>query len=207
MEKREMKQVLLNSERNILSLCDHSGTWSDPYRKAGYSVIQIDLKHGQDVRLMTLPEFSIHGILAAPPCTCFCRAGNRWKRTDSDMIEALSIIDACLRLVTFCHPRWWALENPIGKLRQYLGKPAFYFDPCDFGDYGEAYTKRTCLWGDFTRPEPRNRLEPIKPKPGHHSQDAFLLSQGNILGKNERKSAVRSVTPRGFAQAFFEVNP
>lgn len=58
----------------ILSLCDYSGTWSKPYRDAGYDVIQIDLQRGgQDVRLLQR-EKDVHGILAAPPCTCFARA-------------------------------------------------------------------------------------------------------------------------------------
>ncbi len=200
-------QMRLNSEKTILSLCDHSGTWSEPYSQAGYNVIRVDLKHGQDVRLMTVPDIPVHGVLAAPPCTCFAVSGNRWKRSDADMTEALSVADACIRLVTACNPVWWALENPVGKLRRYLGEPAFYFDPCDFGDYGEAYTKRTCLWGRFTSPKPRNRLRPVNPKSGHHSQDAFILSQGKTLGRNDKKSSVRSVTPKGFAQAFFEANP
>lgn len=28
----------------ILSLCDYSGNWSDPYSQAGYEVEQVDLK-------------------------------------------------------------------------------------------------------------------------------------------------------------------
>lgn len=32
--------------RKILSLCDYSGSWSQPYRDAGYEVIQVDLQWG-----------------------------------------------------------------------------------------------------------------------------------------------------------------
>ncbi|MDR2893016.1 MAG: hypothetical protein LBV80_08030 [Deltaproteobacteria bacterium] len=134
--------------RRILSLCDFSGTWSQPYVDAGYDVIRVDLQHGQDVRLLERMD-NIHGILAAPPCTCFAVSGNRWPRSDADMVEALSVVDACIRLVVACKPKWWALENPIGKLVRYLGKPQMYFNPCDFGD---PYTKKTCLWGSFTPP-------------------------------------------------------
>ncbi|MCP4216281.1 MAG: hypothetical protein GY765_16655 [bacterium] len=173
---------------------------------AGNHVIQIDLeKDGTDVRLMKLPDRPIYGILAAPPCTCFAIAGNGIRRTNQAMIDALSIVDACLRLVFACRPKFWALENPVGKLRHYLGEPAFYFDPCDYGDHGENYTKRTCLWGEFNAPKPRNRLEPIKPPNGHHSIDKFNLQRG-VLGGGVKRSRVRSVTPSGFAQAFFEVN-
>lgn len=65
----------------ILSLCDYSGSWSKPYRDAGYDVIQVDLQHGnRDVRLLQ-HEDDVHGILAAPPCTCFASSGAWVMRT------------------------------------------------------------------------------------------------------------------------------
>lgn len=33
----------------IISVCDHSGTWSRPYIDLGYRVIRIDPKHGTDI--------------------------------------------------------------------------------------------------------------------------------------------------------------
>ena len=67
------------------------------------------------------------------------------------MLDGLAVVDACLRAVAVYRPTWWALENPIGRLKDYLGDPAFRFDPCDFGD---PWTKRTWLWGHFTPPTP-----------------------------------------------------
>lgn len=134
--------------KRILSLCDHSGNWSKPYADAGYDVVRIDLQDcGRDVRLLVRED--VHGILAAPPCTMFASSGARWQRTEAQMLEALSVVDACIRLAWACKPKFWALENPVGKLVRYLGKPKFYFHPCDYGD---PYTKRTCLWGSFTAP-------------------------------------------------------
>jgi hypothetical protein len=108
----------------ILSLCDFTGNWSETYREAGYEVVRIDLQHGQDVRLLKFPG-RVHGILAAPPCTHFSRAGaSHWKNKGEDAIlEGLAIVDACLRLITVCQPDWWALENPIGRLKDYIGPP------------------------------------------------------------------------------------
>jgi len=188
--------------RLILSLCDFTGNWSMPYAEAGYDVRLIDLKHGQDLRLIDFPG-RVHGILAAPPCTVFANSGARWKRTKEQMIEGLSIVDACLRFVAVCSPAWWVLENPVGKLRRYLGRPTMTFNPCDFGD---AYTKRTCLWGVFTPPVPDSMLtttrsvEPIRVS----SQGSWIQTLG---GKSERTKELRSATPRGFATAFFEANP
>lgn len=177
----------------VLSLCDYTGSWSRPYEEAGYLVIRVDLKHGQDVRLMEMPQQRVHGILAAPPCTVFASSGARWERSSADMIEGLSVVDACLRLVAICQPTWWALENPIGKLSRYIGKPAMYFNP---SDYGDPYTKRTCLWGKFNPPVP-NRVTPTEGSRMH-------LRYG---GKSERTKELRSATPEGFARAFFEANP
>lgn len=180
-----------NSQKVILSLCDFSGNWSLPYVAAGYSVFQIDLKNNQDCRLLKYPG-TVYGILAAPPCTVFASSGARWERTETEVIEALSIVDACLRLVAVCKPRFWVLENPIGTLKNYLGEPAWYFDPCDYGD---PYTKRTCLWGDFNKPKP-SRVNPVEGSRMH-------LRYG---GKSERTKALRSATPTGFSKAFFETN-
>lgn len=56
----------MNAAKTILSLYDFSGVWSQPYRDAGYNVIQVDLKRGQDVRTLEYPG-PLHGILAAAP--------------------------------------------------------------------------------------------------------------------------------------------
>jgi len=188
-------------ERLILSLCDFSGTWSRPYLEAGYDVVRTDIKHGRDVRLLKLPEKPVYGILAAPPCTCFAASGNRWTRTEQEMLDALSVVDACLRLATVTDPVFWALENPVGKLKQYLGEPKHYFNPCDYGD---AYTKRTCLWGKFNAPRPENTVTPVVPPAGGHSIDMY----NSLTGRNPGYSRAmkRSVTPEGFARAFFRAN-
>ena len=177
----------------ILSLCDKTGNWCEPYREAGYIVQQVDLSQGVDVRLMALPRGRIHGILAAPPCTVFANSGARWPRTDAELIEGLSVVDACLRLVAICNPAWWALENPVGKLTRWLGKPAYIFQP---SDYGETYTKRTCLWGRFTIPT----VTPVYPSEGSKMRT-------NYGGKSDRTKDARSATPMGFARAFYEANP
>ena len=179
--------------RIILDLCGGTGSWSQPYADAGYDVRIIDPQmDGQDVRLFHKPKEQIYGVLAAPPCTVFASSGARWPRTDDDYIQGLSVIDACLRLVVTTQPVFWALENPVGKLVRWLGKPKMYFDPCDYGD---SYTKRTCLWGEFNTPE----VHPVEPTDG----SKMHLQYG---GKSVRTKIMRSITPPGFAKAFFEAN-
>lgn len=175
----------------VLDLCSGSCEWSRPYLEAGYQVECIDLPI--DVRLLEFPG-RVHGILAAPPCNVFAVSGNRWSRTDDDYRAALSIVDACLRLVTVCRPIWWALENPVGTLHRWLGPPVLRFDPCDFGD---PYSKRTCVWGDFTFPL-ENPVEPVL---------GSFMHMGLAGNKGSSGPARRAITPAGFARAFFEANP
>jgi site-specific DNA-cytosine methylase len=111
----------------ILSLCDHSGVWSRPYREAGYRVSCVDLQDGQDVRLMPHIDEPVHGILAAPPCDHFAVSGARWweAKGEQPLLDGLAIVDACLRAVAIYRPEWWVLENPRGRLSRYLGPPAW----------------------------------------------------------------------------------
>lgn len=191
--------------RLILSLCDFTGNWARPYADAGYGVRLVDLKRGQDVRLMERPDEPVHGILAAPPCTVFANSGARWPRTEAEMREGLSIVDACLRLVAVCRPTWWALENPVGKLSRYLGPPAFRFHPWQYGD---PYTKLTCLWGCFTPPLPLfHTQKEIEPAEGSRMHLLPGATRHDSPAVAEKKRAARSVTPEGFARAFFEANP
>ena len=190
-------------DRIIYSLFDHSGNWSEPYLKAGYTVIRIDLKHGQDVRILEIPDKPVYGILAAPPCTHFCQAGAQyWKRKDNEgkTIEGLELIGATCRFILSCNPHFWVIENPLGRLTHWLGPPKMYFDPCDFGD---EYKKKTALWGRFSFPWKKPIPITYKIIPGHHSMDIWLKKHGYSLND---KPTVRSLTPRGFAQAFFNAN-
>ena len=179
----------------ILSLCDYSGTWSAPYADAGYEVICIDIKHGFDVRLFESLNSPVKGVLAAPPCTDFSSSGARWwkEKGDQALLDSLAIVDACARIVLVHKPKWWALENPVGRLRRWLGEPKIRFQPCDYGD---PYTKKTCLWGQFKVP-PFNPVEPVE-------GSKMWRNHG---GRSERTKEARSITPAGFAQAFFEANP
>ncbi len=88
-------------------------------------------------------------------------------------------------------PKWWVLENPVGKLTKFLGEPTMRFQP---NEYGDDYTKLTCLWGDFNPPV-RNLVE------------ATAGSKMHFVSPGPERAQIRSQTPEGFARAFFEANP
>ena len=182
----------------ILSLCDRSGAWSRPYQEAGYELIRVDLASGQDVRLLRRIRHPIHGILAAPPCDHFAASGARWwaAKGEGPLLDGLAVVDACLRAVAIYRPAWWALENPSGRLRDYLGPASWTFHPRDFGD---PWTKRTCLWGHFTPPLP------LFSERARHRVAAVAGSRMHRMSSRQKDR--RSETPGGFARAFFEANP
>ncbi len=173
----------------ILDLCGGTGAWSKPYKEADYDVRLITTPE-QDVRLF-MPPRNVHGILAAPPCNHFAGSGARWWKEKGEvaLFEGLAIVDACLRIIVVSKPKWWVLENPVGRLRRWIGPPVFMFNPCDYGD---PYTKKTCLWGKFNIP----KKSPVKPT------DQRIWRMPPSPERQEK----RSITPAGFARAFFEAN-
>ena len=174
------------NSRVILDLCAGTGAWSEPYKKAGYKVVRVDLP--VDVRVFKYLG-DVHGILAAPPCTCFSYARNRYPASEDEIRGALSVVDACLRAVIAHQPKWWALENPRNHLRTYLGPPRMSFYQYEFGD---GQVKPTCLWGEFNYP---------MKAPGMRTKLSTYKS------KKQNADPQDAITPTTFARAFFEANP
>lgn len=181
-----------NQRKIILSLCGGTGAWEEPYRKYPniYDVRNITLPE-YDVRIYIPPE-NVYGILAAPPCDHFAVSGARWwkEKGKDKLLEGLAIVDACMRIILVSNPIFWALENPVGRLRKYLGEPKLIFQPYEYGD---PYTKKTLLWGKFNIPE-KNIIKP------------FQGSKMQYIPPGSEQKKLRSITPEGFARAFFIIN-
>lgn len=226
-----------NQDKIILDLCGGTGAWSAPYAGGGYDVRLLTLPmfdvtktyigedelvffppEGKIGKKMRVPFVSIYGILAAPPCTMFSLARTTAK-TPRDFNEGMAAVQACLEIIWSVRKKhkltFWALENPMGYLRQFLGKPPLTFDPCDYGD---GYTKRTDLWGYYNAPtkRPRQMTEdeiarcainnrkyhgPPVDKKGVTDWQKW----GNNFG-NRRQAMLRAITPAGFATQFFNAN-
>jgi hypothetical protein len=155
-------------------------------------VERVDLQSGRDIRTLPFMRQAPSVILAAPPCDHLANSGARWwaAKGEKALLEAMALVDACLRMVAIYRPVVWALENPSGRLSRFIGKPTATFDPCDYGD---PYTKRTCLWGEFTMPQ----KNPVHPTEG---------SKMHLVGEIPDRKNIRSRTPEGFAEAFFLAN-
>lgn len=218
----------------ILDLCGGTGAWSRPYAENGFEVRVITLPE-HDVTTYQLPNENIYGILAAPPCTMFSDARTNAK-TPRDLREGMKTVQACLNLIYEAQYRtisdqqkypplkFWALENPwYGRLKWFLGKPTFMFDPWEFGD---AYKKRTALWGYFKEPAKTHITiqDVMTPEQieAHKSNSQALPKFDKILmpelkelkGVNNSdywkqtklRQTLRAITPKGFAEAFYKVN-
>ncbi len=193
--------------KTILSLFDYTGNWVRPYRLHGYNIWQIDIKLGVDITTWDYTGLSeIHGILIAVPCDHFAGSGARWwveKDRDGRTEEGIRLVKKSLEIVEYFKPHFWALENPVGRIHKLvpkLGKPKLIFNPCDYGD---AYTKKTCLWGDFSIPI----KSPVEPEYYYSKGKRSSWIWKNLGGKSERTKELRSATPEGFARAFYKANP
>ncbi len=197
----------------ILDLCGGTGAWSKPYKEAGYDVRIITLPD-YDVRTYTPPD-NVYGILAAPPCTEFSIAKNH--KLKKDFNKGLEIVYACTDIIMKAKPIFRAIENPSGYLTRWLGKPKYSFQPWWFGD---AWTKRTLLWGRFNIPKRQfynwENIPKIKELYIRLNREkpsiAFLHKSAQIYMPSIREFAVdddaefRAITPQGFAKAFYEAN-
>ena len=242
----------------ILDLCGGTGSWSLPYKNSGYKVITITLPD-YDIRKTKIKDGHIifignekshlvvakevYGILAAPPCTMFSFARTNAKKP-RDLGEGMECVRACLDIIWKCMEikqdttkktlplKFWALENPyFGFLKNFLGKPAFIFDPWEFGD---GYQKRTALWGNFNEPV-KNPIPMTEEAKAKAKTNSYLHTMGNSTNRGKTPSiwakkdlikfdmlaskdihseafgvwdsqTRRSITPQGFTKAFFESN-
>lgn len=195
---KSLLDITATRERVILDLCAGSGSWSEPYKLAGYDVRRITLPT-EDVRDMLAPTERIHGVLAAPPCDQFSLARNGHPDLPRDFRGGLEIVSACLRIITAARPAWWALENPAGMLSRFLGTPRDTWQPHHFGD---PWTKQTSIWGDYKVPARGPFVEPLGGGPICATCDPERRSTTWCSNSEHR-----AITPSGFAHAFFEANP
>ena len=202
----------------ILDLCGGTGSWSKPYKEAGYDVRIITTPEYDVTRWRDYPELvslissgKVYGVLAAPPCTMFSMARTVAK-TPRDMRTALKIVNACLEIIAECQYdsgrlSFWAIENPKARLRWFLGKPLHTFTP---SDYGDPHSKPTDIWGYYNAALKKNPIElnAVQRKQSQlNSRELPPLPEGYELPPDMNKVAARrSITPKGFAEAFYRAN-
>lgn len=213
----------------ILDLCGGTGAWSEPYKNAGYDTHVItlpewnvvdfsaavnigELTFHNSTSLKLLNMRNIYGVLAAPPCTEFSLAKSNKER---DLYNAMRIVESCMQIIWAIRSckdsnlKFWALENPRGLLRQFLGAPAFTFEHWQFG---EDSIKPTDIWGYFNPPKPtvKNRPDLLTKTFLNKSVNSKTWSAPACPPQYEHlnlsRAELRAITPKGFAEAFYHAN-
>jgi len=203
--------VGLGLENKIVISCfDKSTNMVKPWVDAGYLCYCVDLQHPkthQDRNIIKVkadmldwmpPRADIAFAAFFPPCTDVAISGARWFKDKGigALINALRLFEVSIKIAEWSGAPY-IIENPVSTISTYWRKPDYMFDPCDYGD---PYTKKTCLWtgNGFVMP-PKNRVAP-----------EIVCSQGSWIqklgGKSQRTKDLRSATPMGFAKAVFEFN-
>ncbi len=191
-------------ERLIISLYDYSEGWPAEYIKAGYPVMCWDKKIEGDIleerfwkEVMCYSEY-VYGILAAPPCTFFAASGARWWADICELAlsEMIALAEFVLLVKDHCHNlAFWALENPVGRIEKLIPalKPfrRLTFNP---NDYGDPYTKKTIVWGEFNSNLTKSPVFPL------------YGSMMHTLPGSSKRQELRSKTPMGFSKAFYQAN-
>lgn len=106
--------------------------------------------------------------------------------------DPVYLVYTSLFIVELLDPEFWVLENPVGRIQKLvpeLGEKRLVFQPWEYGD---PWSKKTCLWGKFNNKLEKTPVDPIQ------GSMAYRTSSRN---KNKRTQ-----TPPGFAKAFFEAN-
>lgn len=190
----------------MISCFDRSTVMAQPWADAGYLCYCVDTQHpaggardgniirvGADIRDWLPPRGDIAFAAFFPPCTDVAVSGARWFKDKGigALANALQLFDVSVKLAEWAGAPY-LIENPVSTVSSYWRKPDYSFDPCDYGD---PYTKRTCLWtgGGFVMPPP----QPVAPTEG---------SRMWRMPPSPDRANLRGMTPPGFAEAVFRAN-
>lgn len=195
---------------------DHSGAHRTPCE--GHTVLNIDLstdfaRDAVGFALLGLGFEPPSLVVSFPPCTDLAVCGNRSaviKEQKDPMFRDKAVRMARLA-ESFGVP--YCIENPISRLATLWRKPNHYWHPYEYGGYCpsgahpefpgliapmDAYPKKSCSWvgNGFVMPH----KSPVDVPEGYSAQ------YRKLGGKSAKTKYVRSLTPRGFAQAVYEAN-
>lgn len=209
------------SKGTIISLCDLTGNFVQPWVEAGYRAVLVDPQHGASSNdgkveriagtvLEAMPRLSqiirtenVVFVAGWPPCTDVAVSGSRWFADKSakdphSQAKAALVAEQC-RMVALAADAPGFFENPVSVFSSIFGRPGYTFNPCDYTGHcaNDNYTKKTCLWpiGGFVMPEPFRDETLGKPDNRIHA-----------CPPGPDRANIRSATPQGFAKAVFLAN-
>ena len=210
----------------VISLCDLTGNFTEPWSQAAFDVILVDPQHGVNsvvshvgggnvTRLAgTIAECMFLLVAAVqsgrvafvagfPPCTDMAVSGSRWfeskRAADPQFQSKAAIVAEQCRTIGEMSGAPYFVENPVSVLSSIFGKPQHKFSPHEFTalEPTDNYTKKTCLWTGGGFVMPDVQ------------QDHSLGAADDRIHKaapGPERANFRSATPMGFARAVFAAN-
>lgn len=194
---------------DILIGCEYSGIVREAFRKKGHRVYSCDLLPADDNSEWHIQNdvvdainktFNWDLIILHPPCTALAVSGNaHYAPGKPKHAERLASLEWTISLWEIAKKKTQmvALENPVGILSNYLGKPSTV-QPYEFG---HDASKKTCLW--LHNLPPLNPTRYIKPRmvDGMKRWGNQTDSGQNKLAPSDDRWKIRSTTYQGIADA------
>lgn len=220
--------TLLNkgSRPIVISLCDLTGNFTQPWLDAGYTVILVDPQHGEHSRVRQpngawlikradtvegaltflgyyLANREIAFVAGWPPCTDMAVSGARWfaSKREADphfQTRAVMVAEQC-RTFARLSGAPYLIENPVSILASVFGQSSHRFHPSDYTalEPADNYTKLTCLWTG-------NGF--VMPEPQRDESLGAPDNRIHFASPGPERANFRSATPMGFARAVFNAN-
>ena len=144
---------------NMLELFSGTGSVGRVAKNLGFNVVSLDLKNA-DINCNILewdyrqyPSEYFCFIWASPPCTEYSIAKTTGVRK---IEEANKIVKKTIEIINYFKPKYFVIENPqTGLLKKQDFMKDFDYKDVDYCKYGFLYRKRTRLWNNIKKWEPR----------------------------------------------------
>ena len=144
----------------FLDLFSGTGSFGSVAKELGYDVISLDKDMPADIQCNIMdwdykvyPPKNFEVISASPPCTEYSIAKTTAVR---DIEGANKIVQRTLDILEYFEPKYWIIENPqTGLLKDQLMMWGLPFKDIDYCKYGMPYRKRTRIWNNIFRWNPR----------------------------------------------------
>jgi hypothetical protein len=149
----------------LLELFSGTKSMSHVFAERGHEVFTIDMDSSlrpdlcEDIRFVGPSDipFKPDIIWASPPCQGFSVAaiGKNWNRDNTPKTYsarlAAELVEATLALIDTLKPRYYFIENPVGKLRVLPYLQHLVNHSTAYCQYGDTRKKPTDIWTNMPR--------------------------------------------------------
>jgi site-specific DNA-cytosine methylase len=144
-------------------------------------------------------------IWASPPCTTFSVAsiGKHWNKDNTPKTEAaeigLKILEHTLYLIWALQPKYYFIENPMGKMRKIPIMDKMNMYTVTYCQYGDNRMKPTDIWTNH--PNPNFKPMCKKGMPCHEA-----APRGTVKGTQGLKNSIeKAIIPEELCQHIFNI--